>query len=152
MSPENRRRLADRAAKAAEASLAAQNYVSPVDVLVGIGWLDPGAVKRWRQGQVDYLERVVQTNLSRISEAMKLFRSWATAKGLIPSEASYVARTPSRQTLRFSKSGTPTIELHAPNRSQPGPTRATPNACENDEGGRWRRLRSRGHRRHGDGL
>ena len=51
MSPENRRRLADRVAKAAEASLAAQNYVSPVDVLVGIGWLDPGAVKRWRQGQ-----------------------------------------------------------------------------------------------------
>src|SRR6516162_4228513 len=110
MSPENRRRLADRVAKAAEASLAAQNYVSPVDVLVGIGWLEPGAVKRWRQGQVDYLERVVQTNLSRISEAMKLFRSWATAKGLIPSETSYVARTPSRQTLRFSKSGTPTIE------------------------------------------
>src|SRR5256886_10059813 len=86
MSPENRRRLADRVAKAAEASLAAQNYVSPVDVLVGIGWLDAGAVKRWRQGQVDYLERVVQTNLSRISEAMKLFRSWATAKRLIPSE------------------------------------------------------------------
>ena len=110
MSPENRRRLADRVAKAAEASLAAQNYVSPVDVLVGIGWLDAGAVKRWRQGQVDYLERVVQTNLSRISEAMKLFRSWATAKGLIPSETSYIARTPSRQTLRFSKSGTPTIE------------------------------------------
>jgi hypothetical protein len=81
-----------------------------VDVLVGIGWLDPGAVKRWRQGQVDYLERVVQTNLSRISMAMKLFRSWATAKGLIPSETSYVARTPSRQKLRFSKSGTPTIE------------------------------------------
>src|SRR5438128_11131638 len=102
MSPENRRRLADRVAKAAEASLAAQN-VSPVDVLVGIGWLDPGAVKRWRQGQVDYLERVVQTNLSRISEAMKLFRSWATATGLIPSETSYVARTPVRRTLRFSK-------------------------------------------------
>jgi hypothetical protein len=109
MSPENRRRLADRVAKAAESSLAAQNYVSPVDVLVGIGWFDPGAVKRWRQGQVDYLARVVQTNLSRISEAMKLFRSWATAKGLIPSETSYVARTPSRQTQRF-KSGTPTIE------------------------------------------
>jgi hypothetical protein len=110
MNPENRRRLADRVARAAEASLVAQNYVSPADVLVGIGWLDPGAVKRWRQGQVDYLERVVQTNLSRISEAMKLFRSWATAKGLIPSETSYVARTPSRQTLRFSKSGSPTIE------------------------------------------
>ena len=101
MNPENRRKLAERVTKAAEAAFAAQKYVSPVDVLVGIGWLDPGAVKRWRQGQVDYLERVVQTNLPRISEAMKLFRSWATAKGLIPSETSYVARTPSRQTLRF---------------------------------------------------
>src|SRR5438105_12329859 len=110
MSPENRRRLADRVAKAAAASLAAQNYVSPVDVLVGIGWLDPGAVKRWRYGQVDYLERVVQTNLSRISEATKLFRTWATEKELIASETAYVARTTTRETLRFSKSGNPNIE------------------------------------------
>src|SRR5437660_6554818 len=84
MNPENRRKLAERVTKAAEAAFAAQKYVSPVDVLVGIGWLDPGAVKRWRQGQVDYLERVVQTNLPRISEAMKLFRSWASAKGAGP--------------------------------------------------------------------
>ena len=39
MSLENRRRLADRVAKAAEASLAAQNYLSPVDVLVGLDGL-----------------------------------------------------------------------------------------------------------------
>jgi hypothetical protein len=110
MNPENRRKLADRVTTAAEAALAAQNYVAPVDVLVGIGWLDGGTVKRWRQGQVDYLERAVQTNLPRISEAMKLFRSWAAAKGLSPSETAYVARTPQRQTLRFSKSGDPTIE------------------------------------------
>ena len=79
-------------------------------MLIRIGWLDPGAVKRWQTGQVDYLERVIQANLSRISEAMKLLRSWATAEGLIASETSYVARTPSRQPLRFSKSGNPTIE------------------------------------------
>src|SRR5215470_17201048 len=110
MQPHNRKKLDDRVIRAAEAALAAQKYVSPVDVLVGIGWLDPGALKRWRQGQVEYLEAVVQTNLPRISEAMKLFRSWAAAKGLIPSETSYIARTPLRQTLRFSKSGSPTIE------------------------------------------
>jgi hypothetical protein len=110
MNPENRHRLADRVVKAAEAALAAQNYASSVDVLIGIGWLDPGSLKRWRQGQVDYLERAVQTNLSRISEAMKLFRSWASAKGLVPSETQYVARTPQRQTLRFSDSGDPEIE------------------------------------------
>jgi hypothetical protein len=110
MHPQNRKKLGARVIKAAEASLAARKFVSPVDVLIGIGWLDPGAEKRWRQGQIDYLERVVQTNLARISEAMKLFRSWATAKGLIASETAYVARTPSRQTLRFSKSGNPRIE------------------------------------------
>ena len=53
---------------------------------------------------------VVQTNLSRISEAMRLFRSWATAKGLFASPTDYVARTPRRQTLRFSKSGDAGIE------------------------------------------
>jgi hypothetical protein len=110
MHPQNRKKLADRVVKASEAALTARSFVSPVDVLVGIGWLDPGAEKRWRQGQIDYLERVVQTNLSRISEAMKLFRLWATAKGLIASETAYVARTPSRRTLRFSKSGNPRIE------------------------------------------
>ena len=110
MSPENHKKLADRVTRAAEAALAAQDYVAPVDVLLRIGWLDPGAMKRWRQGQVDCLENVIQTKLPRISEALSLFQSWAAAKGLIASETSYVARTPARQTLRFSKSGNPTIE------------------------------------------
>ncbi|HEY0801534.1 MAG TPA: hypothetical protein VGD54_11875, partial [Steroidobacteraceae bacterium] len=43
-------------------------------------------------------------------EAMKLFRSWAQSKGLLASETAYVARTPGRPTLRFSRSGDPTIE------------------------------------------
>ncbi len=54
------------AVKAAEAALAAQGYVSPIDVLVGIGWLDVPTVERWRRGQIDCLERAVRTNLPRI--------------------------------------------------------------------------------------
>ncbi len=110
MNPKNRAGLAERVVGAAEASLAAQGYVSAIDVLVGIGWLDPGAVQRWRRGQIDCLEAAVQTNLPRISEAMKLFRAWAARKGLFASETDYVARTPLRQALRFSVSGNPTIE------------------------------------------
>jgi hypothetical protein len=110
MNSKNRRSLAERVDEAAAAALAAQNYVSPIDVLVRIGWLDPGAVKRWQQGQVDYLEQVVATNSPRVSEAMKLFRSWAVAPGLVPSETDYVERAPQRRPLRFSKSGAPTIE------------------------------------------
>jgi hypothetical protein len=110
MSRKNRADLADRVIKAAEMSLATQHYVSAIDVLVGIGWLDPGAVRRWRQGQIDCLEGAIQTSPPRISEAMKLFRSWADGKGLLASETDYVARTPQRETLRFSRSGNPTIE------------------------------------------
>jgi hypothetical protein len=71
MSRKNRIPLADRVAKAAEAALAARHFVSAIDVLVGIGWLDPEAVEHWRRGQIDHLERVVRTNLPRISEALK---------------------------------------------------------------------------------
>jgi len=110
MSRKNKVSLADRVAKAAEAALAARHFVSAIDILVGIGWLDPGEVERWRRGQVGCLEEVVRTNLPRISEAMRLFRSWSTAQGLLASPTEYVARTPRRQMLRFSGSGDPATE------------------------------------------
>jgi hypothetical protein len=110
MNADNRLKLTGRVVAAAEAALAARHYVSPIDILVGIRWLDDRTLKSWRRGQVEYLERVVQANLSRISEAMKVFRAWARAKGLTPSETNYVAQTPRRQMLRFSKSGEPTVE------------------------------------------
>jgi len=71
MSRQNRVPLADRVAKAAEAALAARHFVSAIDILVGIGWLDLGTVEGWRRGQIDCLEEVVRANLPRISEALR---------------------------------------------------------------------------------
>jgi hypothetical protein len=105
MHPKNRQALEDRVIKAAEAALGQQDYVSPIDVLLGIGWLDASSLARWRQGRVECLERVVQANLARISEAMKLFRAWAAQKGLKPSETRYLSRDRGRRELRFSVSG-----------------------------------------------
>lgn len=110
MHPDNRRTLGERVAKAAEAALARNGYAAPVDVLTGIGWLPPSTLAAWRQGRIPYLEQGVNTNLSRLSEAMRLFRAWAREKGLKPSEAVYVARTPARPLLRFSKSGGDGVE------------------------------------------
>jgi hypothetical protein len=110
MSRKNRTALADRVVKAAEAALAAQGYVSPIDVFVGVRWLDAQTVEQWRRGQIDCLERATQTNLLRILEALKLFQSWATGRGLSASPTHYVAARPQRQTLRFSRSGDPAIE------------------------------------------
>ena len=110
MSRKNRTPLADRVARAAEAALAARDYVSPIDVLVRIGWLDASIEERWRRGQVDCLEGAVQVNLLRMSEALKLLQSWANGRGLSASPTQYVARTPQRQALRFSRSGDAAIE------------------------------------------
>ncbi len=105
MARKDRGTLAERIAGAAEAALAAQDYVCCIDVMERIGWLYPEAAKRWRVGQFECLEDAVQSNPSRISEAMRLFQNWAEAKGLIANETQYVARTPQREALRFSRSG-----------------------------------------------
>jgi hypothetical protein len=110
MPRKNQEPLEARVARAAEAALAAQGYAGAIDVLLGIGWLPGSAVAEWRRGQRACLEDAIQTNPARIAEALTLFRAFATAKGLMASEADYVARHPQRQTLRFSASGDPAIE------------------------------------------
>jgi len=110
MDPKNRDKLRKRVVRAAEFALSERGYVSPIDVLTGIGWLPLSTLVRWKQGRLAYLEAGVQTNLARISAAMRLFRTWAAERDLYPSETVYVARTPARPQLRFSKSGDVTIE------------------------------------------
>jgi hypothetical protein len=102
--------LKKRGVRAAEAALAEQDYVAPIDVLVGIRWLPRPRVDEWRQGRVPTLEGVVQVDVAKITRAMFLFREWATAKGLTPSETDYLARTRDRRPLQFSESGESGIE------------------------------------------
>jgi len=106
-----KRSLEERVAEAALAALEDHKYVSSSDVLINIGWLTNSQVQDWRKGRIPYLEKVIQTNLNKISDGMKAFRQWARKQGLKPSETSYLARTkgPQRK-LWFSKSGNPSIE------------------------------------------
>lgn len=110
MATENEKRLERRVVAAAEAALAERDFVTPIDVLAGLGWLAPGRVEEWRQGRVTDLEAVVEAGLGKISTAMRLFRRWAQGRGLKPTETEYVARSRGRRPLRFSKSGDPAIE------------------------------------------
>ena len=105
-----RQDIALRVRRAAERAVAEQQYVRPVDVLLGLGWVAPTHLARWRQGRVPYLEKVVQANLGKVSTAMAELRRWARESGLTPSETAYVARTRDRRQLRFSASGDPRIE------------------------------------------
>lgn len=102
--------LPERVARAAEAALAAQGHAAFVHVLLGIGWLDSNTAAAWRRGQIECLEGSMSTAPPRLAEAMRLFRAWAETKGLSASPAAYVARTPQRPPLRFSRSGDPAVE------------------------------------------
>ncbi len=100
-----------RVVAAAEAALADHSYVSCIDVLLGMQWVTPPDVQAWRNGRVDFLERSIQANLRKVSEAMAMFRRWADDKGLKPSETGYVRRARNGTVaLRFSVSGDPEIE------------------------------------------
>ncbi len=106
-----KRELADRVTGAVERSLERQKYVSAVEVLLGMGLLSPANLERWRRGEVARLEEVVHCNLSKLSEAMKLFRQCAKARGLKPSETIYMTwGRGRRRPLQFSVSGDPQIE------------------------------------------
>lgn len=95
---------------AAEAMLAEEGDVAPVDVLVRMGWLPPVRVDEWRQGRLPALERGVQANLHKLTSAMRILRRWARDQGLQPSQTDYVARTRDQRNLQFSVGGDPAIE------------------------------------------
>ena len=86
MQPNNRAALEERVVQACEAALADHGYVSAIDVLTGMRLLSPVHVESWRKGRIDFLERMIQGNLQRISLSMSLFREWAEQKGLRPSQ------------------------------------------------------------------
>jgi hypothetical protein len=109
--PDRSDELKKRVVSAAEAALAHQQYVSAIDILTRTGLLAPTHVESWRKGRIDFLERAIQANLKKISQAMELFRQWALEKGLRPTETHYARRTRTGTVdLQFSKSGDPAIE------------------------------------------
>lgn len=103
-------KLERRVIAAAESALDDQKYVSAVDVLVGLGWVAPSNVDRWRQGRIDVLDRVTAGGPDKRASALEILRRWASDRGLVPSEIDYVARTPDRRHLQFSETGAPEIE------------------------------------------
>ncbi len=105
-----RQDLQSRVRRIAEEVLAEQRYVRPVDILLGLGWLAPSQVDLWRQGRVPNLEHEIQAGLGKVSTALKEVARCARARGLVPSETAYVARTRHLRGLRFSVSGDPRIE------------------------------------------
>ena len=102
--------LEQRVVDAAEAALTERQFVSPVDLLVGLGWLSPSHVSLWRLGRIETLEDALTVSGAKLSAASHLLERWAHGRRLVASETVYVTRTADRRTLRFSTSGDPDVE------------------------------------------
>jgi hypothetical protein len=102
--------LEARVVAAAEAAFARQKFVTPIDVCLEIGWLQPPNVSDWRRGRVDDLDYFLPTHDDRSAAFLVHLAEWAMAKGLKPVQVDYVSATRSRRPLRFSSLDEPVIE------------------------------------------
>jgi hypothetical protein len=103
-------KLERRVTTAAEQALTRQRYVSPLDVLTGLGWVPLGLVTDWRQGRAPHLEAVAAVSSDRLTDALEVFHRWVQSRGLRPSEVEYLAATRDRRPLLFTAAGDPTLE------------------------------------------
>ncbi len=109
--PDHRTALAARVVRAAEAALPNQQYVSAIDILTGIGFLQPVHVQSWRRGRIEVLDSMIQANPNKVALALALFCEWALEKGLKPSETPYVRSGPAGVVnLQFSDAGNPAMD------------------------------------------
>ena len=88
-----------------------KGFASPVDVLISAGVLSKTDYENWRNGRVDYLERVCNVNLRKLSLINHEIRVYANKHNLKPSWTDYRKWGKGENTrLRFSKSGDEQIE------------------------------------------
>jgi hypothetical protein len=102
--------LESRVVAAAEKALARQGFVSPVDVCLGLGWLQDCNVDDWRHGRADDLEDFLPVHDNRLIDIHVHLYNWATGHGLQRTEAEYISATRSRRQLRFLRDGHPPEE------------------------------------------
>ena len=94
-----------------------KGIASPVDVLIAIGALSKDDYEKWRYGKVDFLERVCNFNLRKLSLVSHEIRAYARKYDLKPSWTLYKKWGLTKKgikdntiKLRFSKSGDEYIE------------------------------------------
>lgn len=102
--------LQRRVEAAAAAALARHEFVTPVDVCVGIGWLHTSNVEDWRRGRVDDLEYFLPVHDDRLTDLILYLHQWAEAHGLTRTETDDVSATRDRRPLRFFANGDPLKE------------------------------------------
>ena len=88
-----------------------KGYISSIDVLIRLGYLSQTDYENWRRGRIEYLEKVCQVNLGKLTTINRIIRQISGKMKLEPSLTVYnkYGKGPKIR-LRFSKSGEVNIE------------------------------------------
>ncbi|TPG34193.1 DUF2293 domain-containing protein [Mycolicibacterium hodleri] len=92
-----------RVSRIAEALLAERQFVTPVDVLIGLGWLAESNVDRWMKGRISSLDLCVGVDEMKTAFALDALKDWAQGRGLRQWPTEY-------RELRFTAGGDPATE------------------------------------------
>ena len=88
-----------------------KGFVCAIDILLQLNYLTEKDYENWRIGRVDYLEKVCNTNLSKLTLINKLIKKYSTELDLKSSWTGYNQFGKGiKRRLRFSKSGDKSIE------------------------------------------
>lgn len=97
-------RLYPQVVRAVASTLKRGKVVAPIDVLVAMDLLSREDLEHWRRGRVPYLERVIRSNLTRLSRLLRILAFHAHDLNLVPSVGTY------GRCRRFTKTGDPRLE------------------------------------------
>ena len=98
-------------AKATTKVLTRDDVLCPVNILMEMARLSKNNYEAWRKGQVPYLERVIEGNLSKTNRILRIIGFHAHDLNLVPSQNVYHQwGKGKKRVLRFSRSGDPNIE------------------------------------------
>ncbi len=91
--------------------LSKSDVVAPVEVLIEMGNLSKKNHDAWRNGQVPYLERVFEGNLSKANRILRIIGFHVHDLNMVPRNTHYHQwGNGKNRPLRFSKSGDKKIE------------------------------------------
>ncbi len=85
------------------------DVISPVEILIQMGNLEPKTYEAWYCGQVQYLERVFQGSLSKANRILRIIEFHAHDLNMVSGQHIYRQKG-KKIALRFSKSGNPSLE------------------------------------------
>lgn len=93
--------------KAVDDLLQKERRISPIDLFIKLGLLSINDFEKWRKGQVPYLEKVINCNLSKAGRILQILRFHTHDLNMKPILLPYNNKNGK---LRCSKTGTKKIE------------------------------------------